>query len=128
MKVKAAPEQPTNYFIYILECSNGSYYTGYTTNIMRRFAEHCRGTAKCKYTRSFPPVRIAVCWQVQSYLSIVLGIEASIKKLSRSAKLELVTNPDHLSSLIVNGNIPSIRELNVTIDEVPLVGWAKQSG
>ena len=35
------------YFIYILECSNGSYYTGYTTDMERRYQEHLDGTADC---------------------------------------------------------------------------------
>jgi len=79
-----------SYFIYILECSNGSYYTGYTKDIHRRYQEHCDGSSKCKYTRSFPPKRIAACWKVISDLSVVLKIEREIKSLTRSQKLMLI--------------------------------------
>ena len=54
------------FFVYILKCSNGSLYTGYTTDIKRRYQEHLSGSAKCKYTRSFPPVRIAACWKLET--------------------------------------------------------------
>ena len=51
------------YYVYILLCKNGSYYTGYTTDIKRRYKEHLKGTAKSKYTRSFKVKNLAQCWQ-----------------------------------------------------------------
>lgn len=85
------------YYIYILECINGAYYTGYTTDIERRYQEHQAGSAKCKYTRAFPPVRLAVCWRVESTLSDTLKIEHFIKKYTKRAKKELITNPHQLT-------------------------------
>lgn len=81
------------YFIYLLECSNGRYYTGYTTDLERRYQEHLSGSAKCKYTRSFPPRRIAAYWRIEGDLSEVLAIEAAIKRLSKSEKCQLSENP-----------------------------------
>ena len=77
------------YYIYILECSNGNYYTGYTTDIERRYKEHQEGTSKCKYTRSFPPERIAACWRTQD-ISLALKIEKAVKKLSKQEKMNLI--------------------------------------
>lgn len=90
-----------SYYIYILECSNGAFYTGYTTDIKRRYREHQQGTAKCKYTRSFPPVKISAYWQINTDIADALKIEHYIKKLSREKKLSLISQPDKLK-LIYN--------------------------
>ena len=78
------------YFIYILECNNGSYYTGYTKDIERRYKEHSEGSSKCKYTRSFPPKRIAACWELNSDISVALKIEREIKRLPKLRKMEFI--------------------------------------
>ena len=85
------------YTVYILECSNGSFYTGYTTDLERRYREHCQGSLKCKYTRAFPPRRIAASWQFESDLSLVLKIENMIKALSRAKKEELIKHPEMMT-------------------------------
>lgn len=86
------------YYLYILECSNGAYYTGYTTDLKRRYAEHVLGSVKCKYTRSFPPKRLAVSWELDTDLSTVLRLESFVKKLSRSEKISLIEHPDLLKN------------------------------
>lgn len=85
-----------NYFVYILECSNGSFYTGYTTDMERRYQEHLAGSAKCKYTRSFPPVGIAACWEIDGDVSEALKLERYIKSLSKTEKLSLIAEPEQL--------------------------------
>ncbi|MBX9705442.1 MAG: GIY-YIG nuclease family protein [Gammaproteobacteria bacterium] len=85
------------YFIYIIECSNGSYYIGYTTDMERRYQEHCQGSAKCKYTRSFPPKRLAACWQfTEVEVGDMLRLETQLKKLNKQQKRLLVNNPELL--------------------------------
>jgi putative endonuclease len=44
------------WYIYILKCSDGTYYTGCTTNIIRRIREH--NSHKVSYTRSKTPVKV----------------------------------------------------------------------
>jgi putative endonuclease len=90
-----------NYWIYILRCSNGSYYTGYTTDMMRRYQEHVKGTAKCKYTRSFKPLNIAQCWMVPNDKSIAMKIENFIKKLTKKEKEQLILCPEKLVDLFL---------------------------
>jgi len=90
----------SSYYVYILECSNGSYYTGYTKDIERRYQEHCDGTDKCKYTRSFPPRRIAACWQVPADISTALKIERLIKSFTRQKKTELIDSPSLLQKYV----------------------------
>lgn len=84
------------YFLYILECTNGSYYTGYTNDIDRRYQEHLEGSPKCKYTRSFPPRRIAALWELDCSLSEILKLEAAVKRLSKPKKHALVLSPENL--------------------------------
>jgi len=93
------------YYVYMLECSNGSYYTGYTTDLARRYKEHEQGSDKCRYTRSFPPKKLMTFWILESK-SVALRIEAKIKKLSKSQKRQLIDiNADTLNeylSLMLN--------------------------
>ena len=84
------------YFLYILECSNGSYYTGYTKEIEKRYREHVQGSPKCKYTRSFPPIRLAACWEFDCELSYILKLERFVKTLTKMNKMRLIAEPDQL--------------------------------
>jgi len=45
------------WFVYLLECRDGSLYTGITTDVARRYAQHLAGKG-ARYTRSRPPVRL----------------------------------------------------------------------
>ena len=82
------------WYVYILECSpRGSLYTGRTTDLNRRFKEHVTGVG-AKYTRAYPPRRIA--WAEGGHTSSSSGKrEAAIKKLTRSQKLVLVNDSLH---------------------------------
>lgn len=65
-------------YVYILLCQNDAYYTAYTADLSHRYQEHVTGTTKCKYTRSFKPLRIAHSWQVKDK-AMALKIERYIK-------------------------------------------------
>ena len=79
----------TKHYVYLIECINNHYYTGYTTDIERRYKEHQKGTPKCSYTRSFPPKRLVAFWCFDTK-SEALKEEARIKKLTRTDKTRLV--------------------------------------
>lgn len=81
------------YVVYILECENGHYYTGYTDNLTKRFQAHCDGTSRCKYTRAFKPIRIAQSWSVPDK-SQAMRFEYAIKQLSRQEKEIIIKNPE----------------------------------
>lgn len=76
------------HFVYILQCADGSLYTGYTTEILRRFRQHNQGKA-AKYTRGRTPVEL-VYWEEGESRSWGLRREESIKRLSRVEKLHLL--------------------------------------
>ena len=83
-----------NYSVYILECSNGSLYTGYTTDLNKRYLEHLNGNG-AKYTKAFKPKCIAVSFNFEDENnSNALKLEAKIKKKSRIEKIALVEQPN----------------------------------
>lgn len=89
-----------NYYVYILICENGAYYTGYTTDLKRRFDEHLQGTANCKFTRAFRPLNIAQSWQIAGTKSLAMRVERSIKKMSKKEKEQLILFPEQLATLL----------------------------
>ncbi len=95
---------PTTYWVYMLHCDNDAYYTGYTTDLTKRYQAHCNGTAACKYTRSFKPLRIAQSWKIEGTKSNAMKLEAYIKKLSRAQKLQLISQPALLEEFFVHDN------------------------
>jgi putative endonuclease len=86
------------YWVYMLHCSNGSYYTGYTTDMERRYMEHLQGTSKSKYTRSFKPLSIAQYWRVLDK-GAALRLESYIKTLSKAEKRQLLLEPKQLKEI-----------------------------
>jgi putative endonuclease len=87
------------YWIYILECDNGSYYTGYTDDLVKRYRLHRSGKGGAKYTRSFKPVRIAQCWKLTAGKGAAMKVESYIKSRERKEKEKIVTNPELLENL-----------------------------
>lgn len=88
------------YWIYMIECENGAYYTGYTSNLARRFRQHVDGTANVKYTRSYRPVRLARCWRLFDTVGTALKVEAAIKRGGTAAKRRLLDDPTRLAGLV----------------------------
>ncbi|GGL29656.1 hypothetical protein GCM10009037_11710 [Halarchaeum grantii] len=74
--------------VYVLECCDGSYYTGYTTDVERRVREHNSGRA-AKYTRGRTPVELRYTEAYDSK-SEAMSREYEIKQLSRRQKEALV--------------------------------------
>ena len=72
---------------YLLECADGTLYTGISNDLPRRLGQHARGVAS-KYTRSRLPVRLRWC-QRHRDRSAALRREATIKRLPRAGKLGL---------------------------------------
>lgn len=100
----------TLFYVYILHCENDTYYTGYTTDLEKRYASHVNGTGRCKYTKSFKPVSIAQSWIIQGEKALAMEIERKIKKLSRAEKEKLIAEPEGLcdDSRITVLQVPSV--------------------
>lgn len=75
-------------YTYILECKDGSLYTGWTNDLTQRVKAHNEGRG-AKYTRSHRPVHL-VYFESFATKEEALAREAAIKKLTRAAKLALI--------------------------------------
>jgi putative endonuclease len=82
--------------VYLLRCSDGSLYCGWTTDLGRRLSAHRAGSAS-RYTRSRLPVELMASFPVADR-SAALREEARIKRLPRAAKLDLIARAAALSS------------------------------
>lgn len=78
------------YFVYILRCKDGSLYTGITTDIARRLAEHASGKG-AKYTRGKKAGKIVYSKKKRNR-STASRREAEIKSWTRAQKLALIAN------------------------------------
>ena len=87
------------YWIYMLRLRNGSYYTGYTTDLEKRVRAHRSGRG-AKITRSFAPTTIAACWKLYSPRGKAMRIEAWIKGCTRVVKQSLIDHPETLAGLL----------------------------
>jgi putative endonuclease len=78
--------------VYIIEADDGSLYTGVTTDVQRRFAEHCRGKRGARYFSGRQPLQV-VYTEAADNRSAACKREAAIKKLSRLDKMRLFNHP-----------------------------------
>ena len=82
-----------NCYCYILECADGTYYTGWTTDPERRVKQHNKGIG-ARYTKTRRPVKL-VYLEEQHNRTDAMRRELAIKKLKRAQK-----------SKLIEGNIP----------------------
>jgi len=74
--------------VYVIECADGTLYTGYTTDVERRVSEHDAGEG-AKYTRGRTPVTLRHVESFESK-SVAMSREYAIKSLTRAEKLALL--------------------------------------
>jgi putative endonuclease len=79
----------TNFHVYIVECADGTFYTGITTDVERRILEHNYSFKSAKYTRSRRPVRL-VYSAIAGNRSEASKEEYRIKKLPKPKKLDII--------------------------------------
>ena len=78
----------SKWYLYILRCGDGTLYTGITTDVEKRFAQHCIGKG-AKYTRGRGPLELVYREEYADH-SQALKREWEIKKLSRQEKMRLI--------------------------------------
>jgi len=81
------------FYVYILQCTDGSFYTGYTKNLAERTKQHENGKG-AKYTKSHKPQKIAYVEDLDSR-SQAMKRERAIKKLSRQQKIDLINSQEN---------------------------------
>ena len=89
-------------YMYVLECRDGSYYTGYTTDVKRRLAVHNSGKG-AKYTRARLPVKLIYA---QGFASKgeAMSAEALLKRKKRPQKEQFLSENQDRNLLILNEN------------------------
>ncbi|MDO1499764.1 GIY-YIG nuclease family protein [Winogradskyella maritima] len=80
-----------NHFIYIIQCSDGLLYTGFTNNIKRRLDEHQQGLNKSCFTYRRRPLQL-IFHQEFNDVKQAIYFEKKIKRWSAKKKLALVCN------------------------------------
>lgn len=87
------------YYVYMIQCEDGSLYTGLTTDVLRRMRQHLgyiKGGAK--YTASHKPVMLMMLWQTEEKRAAA-RLEYALKRLPRSNKERLINDPAQLAAL-----------------------------
>ena len=77
-----------SHFVYILQCSNGTYYTGYTKNLENRIKDH-NNKHGAKYLKGKLPVKLVYAKEYRYYKN-ALRAERKIKKFTRKQKEALI--------------------------------------
>ena len=81
-------QEDKKYFAYIVECKDGSLYTGFTTDLANRVRTHNEGKG-AKYTKARRPVRLGY-YEEFATKQLAMKREAAIKKLTHQQKQELI--------------------------------------
>ncbi|MDE2585295.1 MAG: GIY-YIG nuclease family protein [Betaproteobacteria bacterium] len=92
------PSQPRPaklWYLYLIECRDGSLYTGITTDVAARYQAHCAGKG-ARYTRSHPPARL-LGWEPHPDRSAAAKAEYRVKQLSAAEKRLLATGLQKLA-------------------------------
>lgn len=79
------------HYTYIVECSDKTYYCGYTTNLKERVSKHNTSKQGAKYTKGRRPVKLVYFERFDSKSEAMIR-EAKIKKMSKEQKKNLVYN------------------------------------
>ena len=81
-------------YTYIVECADGTLYTGWTTNVQKRVKAHNEEKSSAKYTKAKRPVKL-VYYEGYETKEEAMRREYAIKQLTRKQKLELIhLDPD----------------------------------
>ena len=89
-----------DWYLYMVRCRDGSLYTGITTDVARRFAEHQgNGDSGAKYLRRRGPLELVFQRKLGSR-SLALFVENRIKKLSKARKEELARDNARIDRII----------------------------
>ena len=82
-----------DFYVYILKCSDGSYYTGLTNNLEKRLIEHNKSVDRLSYTYTRRPVKLVFSERFNDFDNAML-CEKQIKGWSRKKK-EALINKDY---------------------------------
>ena len=88
----------SDWWLYLIETEGGRLYTGITTDVERRYQQHCSGRGGARFFRTDPPARIAYR-EACDDRSQALKREAAIKKWSHQRKRALIESLDNVDGI-----------------------------
>jgi len=90
----------SDWYLYLLRCHDGSLYTGISTDVARRFAQHQgEGNAGSKYLKGRGPLTLVFKKKLGSN-SLALKVERRVKKLSKARKEDLIRANTRIDEII----------------------------
>ena len=90
----------SDWYLYLIRCRDGSLYTGITTDVARRFAEHRgQGSGGAKYLKGRGPLELVLRKRVGGR-SLALRVERKVKKLPKAKKEKMIKDRNHLRDII----------------------------
>ena len=91
--------QMTGWSLYLVRCRRGTLYTGITTDVQRRFAEHQAGGPRAaRYLRGKGPLQLVYSTSAGSKAQAA-ALEHRVKRLSRAEKLQLIAGNESILGL-----------------------------
>jgi putative endonuclease len=103
-------------FVYLLLCKGNRFYIGFTFDLKQRWLQH-QGLSPggARFTRGFPPVKMAAAWQVHSGEHSARSLEQYLKKrLSPEQKKQLAQNPELLTTILPK-ILPEAVQFNIEV-------------
>lgn len=102
------------YYTYMLRCTDGSIYTGITTDVKRRMMEHFTRSGKCaKYTKTHTAKNLEAVWESGSR-GLASQLEYRIKRLDKSQKEDLILN-NSIEVMADKIEVKNYRRVNFTL-------------
>ena len=94
----------SDWYLYMVRCYKGSLYTGISTSVDRRFAQHQRQKdAGAKYLKGRGPLTLVFQTRLESR-SLALKVESKVKKLSKARKEKLIEDSHYVEEIVRGAN------------------------
>ncbi len=88
--MRASVKRHAKYWVYLVECGDGTFYAGYTNDLKNRLKLHNNGHG-AKYVRGKGPVKV-VYLKEYAYYKRAVQAEYALKKLTRTQKTQLIAS------------------------------------
>ena len=105
-------------YVYIIECEDGSLYTGIAKDVIQRLRQHYHHLSGCaKYTLSHQMKDIRTVWRTEDKVT-ACRLEYWIKRLTRKQKLNLIESPESIGSVLPNQEDSIISVVKIELSEI----------
>jgi len=107
--------EPSTWYVYIVQCADRSLYTGVTTDLLRRVDEHNNRPSGARYTRARRPVRL-VYFESSDSRACACQREHALKRLTPAGKRQLISAAARDCQQVLQGIYPDTMLLSALED------------